>query len=190
MFETEGDGLLTVGELAADGVRDRWSRWILVTSLGWNGFRHIGQTRRVKDLRHLRLDQSQYGTGRGTSSIGRDGWLETDLPQTKHVSTSGGMGSSVLTVQDELFQTNVTARFRIDDKHDPEEGKVKRTIDEGGLEGRWVIGTTGPELQGEKPQGSRCATVFKRREDASVRSRFYNVFVIGIVRPRVRLRAD
>ena len=52
------------------------------------------------------------------------------------------------------------------------------------------MGTTGPELQGEKPQGSRCATVFKRREDRSVRSRFHNAFVIGIVRPGVRLRAD
>ena len=80
MLETEGDGLLTVGELVADGVRDRRSRWILVTSLGWNGFRHIGQTRRAKDLRHLRLDQSQYENGRGISSIGRYEWLETDLP--------------------------------------------------------------------------------------------------------------
>ena len=98
MFETEGDGLLTVGELVADGVRDRWSRWILVTSLGENGFRHIGQTRRVNDLRHLRLDQSQYENGRETGSIGRYWLLEADLPQTKHVSTSGGMGSSALTV--------------------------------------------------------------------------------------------
>ena len=48
----------------------------------------------------------------------------------------------------------------------------------------------GPELQGEEPQGSRYATVFKRREHASVRSRFHNTFVIGIVRPGVRLRAD
>jgi len=64
VFETEGDGLLAVGELVADGVRDRWSRWILMTSLGWNGSRHIGQTRLVKDLRHLRLDQSQYENGR------------------------------------------------------------------------------------------------------------------------------
>ena len=64
MLESEGDGLLTVGELVMDGVRDRWSRWILVTSLGWNGFRHMGQTRRFKDLRHLRWDQSQYKNGR------------------------------------------------------------------------------------------------------------------------------
>lgn len=58
------------------------------------------------------------------------------------------------------------------------------------MERWWVIGTTGPELQGEEPQGSRYATVFKRREHASVRSRFHNTFVIGIVRPGVRLRAD
>ena len=50
-----------------------------------------------------------------------------------------------------------------------------------------IEGTTGPELQGEKPQGSRYATVFKRREHTSGRSRFYNVFLIGLVRPRVRL---
>jgi len=50
VFETEVDGVLAVGELVADGVRDRWSRWILMTSLGWNGSRHIGQTRLVKDL--------------------------------------------------------------------------------------------------------------------------------------------
>jgi hypothetical protein len=36
------------------------------------------------------------------------------------------MGSSALTVQGEVFQTNVTPRFGIDDEHDPGEGKVER----------------------------------------------------------------
>ena len=45
--------VLIVGEFVVGEDRARWSRWILVTSPGWNGFRHIGQTLRANDLRHL-----------------------------------------------------------------------------------------------------------------------------------------
>jgi len=37
----------------------------------------------------------------------------------------------------------------IDNEHDPEEGKVGRILTKG-LEGRWVEGTTRPNLRGEK----------------------------------------
>lgn len=56
MLGSDGDGLLIVGELVVDEDRVRWSTWIFVTSAGWNGFRHIGQTLRVKDLRHLEIE--------------------------------------------------------------------------------------------------------------------------------------
>ena len=95
VLESDGDGPLSVGELVADEDRARWSRWIFVTSLGWKGFRHIGQTLRASDLRHLDQDQGQYKKGEAGGEVAR---LGINLPQTKHVSTSGSVGSSAVTL--------------------------------------------------------------------------------------------
>jgi hypothetical protein len=59
------------------------------------------------------------------------------LPQTKHVPTSGSMGSSMVPVYREMFEANVTTRFRIDDEHDSEEGKAEMvsTRELGGIVG-------------------------------------------------------
>jgi len=48
------------------------------------------------------------------------------------------MGSSALTIQDEMFQANITTRFRIDNEHDSEEGGVGRGYGRGGWRGWWV----------------------------------------------------
>lgn len=101
------------------------------------------------------------------------------------------MGSSALTVQDELFQANVTVRFRVDDEHDPGEGKGGKGMNGGVRGSSGLKGTMGPRPSREKRlRGGRYAKVFNRREHASRRWGFPNPFVIGIVRPAVRLALD
>jgi hypothetical protein len=123
MLGSEGDGLLIVGELVADEDRDRWSTWIFVTSAGWNGFRHIGQTLRVKDLRHLEIEVNARRRNKRNRAVCIV-WVGINVPQTKHVPTPGSMGSPTMTIQGKMFQTNVATRVGIDDEHRTKGGRV------------------------------------------------------------------
>jgi len=85
--------------------------------------------------------RSMVNTGRERRArSGGVGLGLNNMPQTKHVPASGSMGSSALTIQEEMFQANITTRFRIDNEHDSGEGGVGRGYGRGGWRGWRVEG--------------------------------------------------
>ena len=80
--------------------------------------------------------RSMVNTGRERQArSGGVGLGLNNMPQTKHVPASGSMGSSALAIQDEMFQANITTRFRIDNEHGSEKGGVERGYGRGGWRG-------------------------------------------------------